>query len=160
MSAALPQDDELSALLSDLDDVEEAVNTPLLVGKPIKQPKKKPILEETKPEEPIDVPEHTMDPEPPASNGDIDLSNLYSNSLNELLVNYRKDRQDIDKLITFIWEKLSTEQPRVLFETLAISLRTKSEANANLVKLLDNISKKLDKPASIDGLDLEGLLDD
>jgi len=161
--SALPQDDELSALLGDLDDVGEAASPVKLAGKPIKQPKKASEPEpepEPDPEPDMQVPEHVTDTVP-EQNGEVDLSNLYSSSLSELLANYRKDRQDIDKLIAFLWDRLNKSDPsRVLFETLAVSLRTKSEANSNLVKLLDNISKKLDKSTGVEGLDLEGLLDD
>ena len=157
--SALPQDDELTALLNDLDDTED-VEVPLLEPtKPIKPIKSiKPVEKPTEPE--LHVVEHEDDPEPP-SGIKIDLNNLYSDSLQELLTNYRKDRGDIDKLINHLWERLNNNEPsRVFFETLAISLRTKSEANANLVKLLDSVSKRIDNTSGgVDGLDLEGLLD-
>ena len=67
----------------------------------------------------------------------------------------------VPAFITFLWEKLDKSEPsRVLFETLAISLRTKSEANSNLLKLIDTLGKKMDKTSGVSDLDLEGLLDD
>lgn len=153
--SALPQDEDLNALLNDLDDLDGAVE---IVSKPIKQPKKK---VEKKPEEKINVPEHKLDPEPPKIDDNPDIKDIYTNSIHELLSNYRKDRQDVDQLVAYLWEKLEKSEPsRVLFETLAVSLRTKSEANSNLLKLIDTLGKKLDKTSGVEGLDLEGLLDD
>jgi hypothetical protein len=157
--SALPQDDELSALLNDLDDVDSAVK---IISKPIKQPKKSTTTEDESSEIDEDVPEHQPDPEPPTeSEPGSDMEELYSNSIHELLGNYRKDRKDVDKLIKFLWDKLGKSEPsRVLFETLAISLRTKSETNTNLLKLIDVVGKKLDKSKSSMGdFDLESLLD-
>jgi len=55
---------------------------------------------------------------------------------------------------------LGKESPsRIVFETLAVSLRTKSETNSSLLKLIDIVSKK-NKSVGLDDFDLEGLLDD
>jgi len=151
--SALPQDEELSALLNDLDDLDDVVE---IAQKPIKQPKKAETKSEEE-KEPISLPEHTPDPEPQEPD---DKTDLYDTSVNELLSNYRKDRKDVDKLITYLWDKLEKSDPsRVIFETLAISLRTKSETNSNLLKLIDLIGKK-NKSSSMGDFDLEDLLDD
>ena len=156
---ALPQDEELSALLNDLDDVDGAVE----VFKPKPAPKPIAPVIETETEiadyNCVSVPAHQPDPTP-TEGPKVDLSNLYSNSLHELLINYRKDRQDLDQFISYLWGKLNGQEvSRVFFESLAVSLRTKSEANANLVKLIDNIGKKLDKTSGVEDLNLEDLLD-
>jgi len=156
---SLPQDDELSSLLDDLDDLDDAVE----IIKPANKPPKTTIINETinETEDEGDydesIPEHDMDPEPEVSEYN---DKLLDSSINELLSNYRKDRKDIDYLIKYLWGKLKKKEPsRVMFETLAVSLRTKSEANSNLLKLIDIMNKRKDTE-TIDGLDLEGLLDD
>lgn len=168
---ALPQDEELSALLNDLDDLDEAVE--VFKPKPASGLITKPTTEiETQTEvetsneiisvndQDVVVSEHESDSSPP-DDPKADWPNLYSNSLHELLTNYRKDRQDLDKFIAYLWSKLGNQEvSRVFFESLAVSLRTKSEANANLVKLIDNIGKRLEKSSGgIEDLNLEDLLD-
>lgn len=154
---SLPQDDELSSLLNDLDDLDDVVD---VIKKPISQPKKKLVVETDNDVdiEDEEIPDHEPDPEPDINSENKD--ELLDSSIDELITNYRKDRKDIDQLISFLWNRLKKSDPsRVMFETLAVSLRTKSEANSNLLKLIDIMSKRKNSE-TIEGLDLEGLLDD
>jgi hypothetical protein len=153
---ALPENtDELTALLADLDEVESPKTSspePLAPSAQVQEPEE-PDSDET-------IPEHQEDALP--TEEDLDLQKIYSGSINELLANYRKDRKDIDGYIKFIYSKLKKQEPsRVFYEALAMALRTKSEANSNLIKLIDNVSKRLEKSnGSMGDLDLESLLDE
>lgn len=101
--------------------------------------------------------DHEFDEQP--NDTDIDLDAIYNSSINELVSNYRKDRKDIDQYIKFLWKILKKQKPsRIVFEALATSLRTKSEANTNLLKLIDNINKRLDKKDAGGEIDLQDLL--
>lgn len=160
--SALPQDEDLSALINDLDDLDGAID---FVPKPKPKPKSIPIIEEHQIEETAAESEpiiHEPDQTPPTSGGNlVDLNNIYSDSLQELINNYRKDRNDVDKLIAYLWDKLNkSDTSRIFLETLAVSLRTKSEANTNLIKLIDLVGRKIDKSSGVDGLDLGDLLND
>jgi len=170
--AELPQDnsDELEALLSELDSeetsiLEQKLLEPILESEPIEPILEPEPIKSTQEPEPI---KSTQEPEPePKQTEDkieIDLQDLYNNSLHELRDNYRCDRKEIDKFIKLLYEKLKKDQPsRVIFEALSTAFRTKSEANSNLVKLIENVGKKLDKKndsSSIDDIDLDMLLDE
>lgn len=150
----IPDDDELSTLLDNL----EVESPPPIKTKKIQESSK------GKEKEEVSVPEHSHDPEPKQNDddeNDPDLASLYNSSLDELLSNYRKDRKDLDNYIKMLYDRLSKSEPsRVLFESLATTLRTKCESNSNLIKLLDSINKRMDKSGGGEDLDLDTLLDD
>ena len=89
----------------------------------------------------------------------LDLQTIYNQSIQEIVDNYRKDRKDIDFYIGYVYDKLNKEPNRVHFEAIASALRTKSEANINLLKLVETIGRKLERQNPIDDLNLENLLD-
>jgi hypothetical protein len=90
----------------------------------------------------------------------LNLNAVYDESVLELLANYRQDRADIDSFMNLLYERINNNSnaSRVFYETLAMSLRTRSEANNNLLKLIDNINKRSDKSGS--NFNLEDLLGD
>jgi hypothetical protein len=158
MTAPLPENDELSELLRDLDGVESAPIDVVAKSEPVDIP-----MQLTQPTPDPLVPKYEDDSKPETVD-DLDLDLVYNSSVNELLTNYRKDRGDLDEYIKFIYEKLGkSETSRVFYEALAMALRTKSEANNNLLKLLDNVNKKIGQQNAGSGgvgdLDLESLLD-
>jgi len=173
-AGALPQDDELSSLLEDLDDINDThtdnddlddvvsmINQP---AKPAKS-KKKNFLKEKCIEDLNDIPDYHPDEEMPEEAKSDDLDDLCKDSMHELLKNYRKDRKDNDDFIKFLWERLNKSHPdRILFESLTASIRTKSETNSNLLKLIDLVIKKQNAKgggaSDLGDLDLEDLLSD
>ena len=94
------------------------------------------------------------------SDNKINLDQVYNESVTELLTNYRQDRTDITTLISLLYDKINTASnpSRVYFEALAGSLRTRSESNTNLLKLLDSINKRSNNNGG--SFNLEDLLSD
>jgi len=163
---ALPEDNELASLLSDLNDIKDVApvslsthTTPLVSAGEQSNAGIQGPQGNTLASQEITL-HHEGDAPPPTTIG-IDLGGLYDQSIQELLLNYRKDRQDLDSYINFIYGKLNHDGPsRIFFEAIAMSLRTKSEANTNLIKLIDNIGRRIEKQTGVEDLNLEGLLDD
>lgn len=155
-SPELPNDSELTSLLNELNgesknSISPASETPngLVLHNTPETPE---IIEE--------APVVNIPPSQSQTNG-IDLGIVYDQSLNELITNYRQDRQDMEHFIGLLYDKLNANGPnRIFFESIAMTLRTKTEANNNLLKLIDNVGRRLDKQKGNDSLDLESLLDE
>ena len=111
-------------------------------------------------------PEVEADPDPDDEQGEeesqpgINLSQTYDDIVSTIKENYEQDRQQIEEFRAFLDNKIrSGEESRILFESLGIALRTKAETAATMVKLLDNVSKRMDKSSS-GSLDMSDLLGD
>jgi hypothetical protein len=81
----------------------------------------------------------------------IDLNDTYEDTVQKLIENYDDDRQELTKHIKLMSKAVNQTQGkavRVFYETLANLLRTRSESNATLIKLLENIGRRMDKTGS------------
>jgi hypothetical protein len=74
-----------------------------------------------------------------------DLVNRFKDTANEILRNYRSDRDQIEDTISFLYNavQLGPQTPRVYVEMLVAALRTKAETSTNAVKVLDSLAKLL-----------------
>jgi hypothetical protein len=172
----MPEDnDELMSLLSALDEDDEDVSVPEpmepVVEKPAVEHKahkvnkvEPPVFTDDAPKKEESSEETQADDKKSEDSKEDMLKDLYHDSLLELRDNYRSDRQELNDYITMLYEKVNTSGPkgpsRVLFEALGAAFRTKSESNSNLVKLIDNVGKKLDKTGDDGDFDLDALLDE
>ena len=162
--SSLPDDDDLTALLDSLD----VDATPNLSIKPTSSLSSSILLQanDDSKDEDEDVPEHTIDETIGETIGETsqvvdkeDFLPQYKQYSNELLMNYRKDRKDIDNFMQYLYKKLKKgSDNRVIFEALTQTLRTKCESNSNLIKLMEGISKRIDKTGG-GNFNLEELLD-
>jgi hypothetical protein len=96
---------------------------------------------------PDDLPESSVD--------EVNISGMYNDAVQKLMNNHDSDRQELTDFIDGLKTKINdSEVPiRIYYETLANLIRTKTETSATLIKLLENLGRRLEKePASSDAL--------
>lgn len=82
---------------------------------------------------------------------DINLNQTFESTVQKLIENYDDDREELTKNIKLMSKEIGKtggKAVRIYYETLANLLRTRSESNATLIKLIENIGRRMDKAGS------------
>jgi len=102
--------------------------------------------------------ESMVESESSEDDSNVNLNQTYDDIVQEVRDNYAQDREQIENFRAMLAGKIQNgDDSRILYESLSAVLRTKAETAATMVRLLDNISKRMDKGNS-GALDLGDLL--
>lgn len=96
-------------------------------------------------EEDDDIEEPTVAREEPKDSKDV--TEIYFNSINELVRDHRKDRDEITEFIDLLKSRINREENetrpnRIYFEALMSAYKTRSETSSVLMSLISNLGKK------------------
>ena len=83
----------------------------------------------------------------------LSVEDRYKDTVEELIENYHSDREDLEEFAQILFGKIRNtangkDASKTIYETLAQVLRSKSETNTNLVKVMDSLNRRLEKSNS------------